>query len=375
MAKVKERKPDMKGWPLINKALYTYINLTRFPELPEKPAVGKNYEYHPEGAVCANGEPYHGCLRLGKENKLMIAFSGGGVSFDEYTAARPNTVGNSGQTFYSQEVFFADIVMKLGTYGRSRQNPFRDWSILFVPYATGDFHCGTNDFPYTDLNGKPAILHHHGYKNYRALLSKIKELVPNPEQIIVTGFSAGAFATSLLTDDVCGEFPDCGDVTAIVDSAIMRREWRSVAENVWKAPKEISDRLTGDEIVTDSLLALHEKRPEVKIMYCCSKRDAALTQFVGYLQENGNWKPTARTGDIFQRDLKELTETLSERIPNLAVFIFDTPDKSSGDANLTVHCICGSGAAFTTKADGVKCVDWMVSGVNGKPLKLGLGNL
>ena len=32
----------------------------------------------------------------------------------------------------------------------------------------------------------------------------------------------------------------------------------------------IAARLTGDEIVSDSLLALHKNHPEIKIMYCCS---------------------------------------------------------------------------------------------------------
>ena len=99
MAKHKQEKMDKRGWPLFMKLLGTYIELTRFPELPAKPKLNTNYEYWPEGAVCANGKPYHGCIRLGSENKLMICFSGGGVSVDEYTAARPQAVGGKGQMF------------------------------------------------------------------------------------------------------------------------------------------------------------------------------------------------------------------------------------------------------------------------------------
>ena len=87
MAKRKTHKEDRHGWPLFNRLLADYIELTRFPELPERPKQGKNYEYWPEGALCANGNPYHGCIRLGSTNKLMIGFSGGGVSVDEHTAA------------------------------------------------------------------------------------------------------------------------------------------------------------------------------------------------------------------------------------------------------------------------------------------------
>ena len=99
MAKRKTHKEDRRGWPLFNRLLADYIELTRFPELPEHPKQGKNYEYWPEGALCANGNPYHGCVRLGSANKLMIGFSGGGVSVDEHTAARPQRVGGKGEMF------------------------------------------------------------------------------------------------------------------------------------------------------------------------------------------------------------------------------------------------------------------------------------
>lgn len=374
MTKRKTYKEDRSGWPLFNRILADYIELTRFPELPESPKLGNNYEYWPDGALCANGNPYHGCIRLGNSNKLMIGFSGGGVSVDEYTAARPQRIGGKGEMFYSDDVRFGDIIPRIGTFGRSKKNPFRDWNLLFVPYATGDFHCGTGDFPYADLNGDPAVLHHHGYTNFQMLLTKIKELVPSPDQILVTGFSAGAFATSLLTDAVAAAFPECRDITACVDSAMMHCDWQRVARDVWKAPKEISDRLTGTEIVTDSLLALHEKHPDIKILYCCSARDAALTQMETYL-ENGRWIPDRDDGIRFQEKLKEMLDSLQKSIPDMSIFIFDTPDKNSKASGLTVHCLCGSGAAFTTVSDGVTCSDWMIRGVNGEVLKLGLDKL
>ena len=351
MAKRKTHKEDRKGWPLFNRILADYIELTRFPELPESPKQGKNYEYWPEGALCANGNPYHGCIRLGSANKLMIGFSGGGVSVDEHTAARPQRVGGQGEMFYSDDVRFGDIIPRIGTFGQSKKNPFREWNLLFVPYATGDFHCGTGDFPYTDLHGKPAVLHHHGYTNFQLLLKKIKELVPNPDQILVTGFSAGAFATSLLTDAVAAAFPKCRDITACVDSAMMHYDWQRVAREVWKAPEEITARLTGNEIVSDSLLALHRNHPEIRMI------------------------PDKAAGVSFQRKLKEMLELLQNEIPDLSTFLFDTPDKNSKDANLTVHCLCGSNAAFSTVVDGVNCADWMMRGVSGEVLKLGLGLL
>ena len=96
------------------------------------------------------------------ENKLMLSFCGGGVSFSEFTAARPNRMGTKEkQVYYALEAEPADLLLRTGTNGRSKKNPFRDWTVVVLPYTTGDFHCGQNDFPYTDLNGKSAVLHHH----------------------------------------------------------------------------------------------------------------------------------------------------------------------------------------------------------------------
>ncbi len=376
MSKRKIDHPDIKQWARKDRLLYRIMNPLRFPEMPENPKRNKNYEYWPEGAVTAEGLPTYGCLRLGTENKLIISFCGGGVSFDEFTAARPNKLGTKEkQVFYAVEAEAADLVLRIGTNGRSKKNPFRDWSILLLPYTTGDFHCGQKDFPYMDLNGKPAILHHRGYDNYRKLLSKIREFVPNPEKLIITGFSAGAFGTALLADDVCGEFPDCRDVTVICDSAMMHHDWQRIAREVWGAPEEICRRLTGTEIVTDSLLALHEKRPDVKIMFCCSTRDNALTQYVGFLEENGNWTPAKETGDRFQKHLADMADTLIRHIPDVGLFYFFLPDKNFTEAGLSTHCICASGAAFTVKEDGVSVAEWMQRGVNGEMLKLGLRHL
>ncbi|MBR2161236.1 MAG: hypothetical protein IJ924_02385, partial [Bacteroidaceae bacterium] len=73
--------------------------LEEFPQLVETPKLGKWYEVTPDGLLCANGDPYHALFRKGKENKLIVYFFGGGVSVDEYTAARGFSVSDEG--FYS----------------------------------------------------------------------------------------------------------------------------------------------------------------------------------------------------------------------------------------------------------------------------------
>ena len=90
--------------------------------------------------------------------------------------------------------------------------------------------------------------------------------------------------------------------------------------------------------------------------------------------DGGSKASPSRQNKSIQRKKLPL-ELLQKEIPDLSIFLFDTPDKNSKDANLTVHCLCGSNAAFTTVVDGVSCADWMMRGVSGEVLKLGFGLL
>ena len=77
---------------LITKLLVSALKLTRFPNLPQNPRNGKWYGIPLNGCVSSDGEAVHAGMRLGSENKLVILLFGGGVSWNEFMAARPNSI-------------------------------------------------------------------------------------------------------------------------------------------------------------------------------------------------------------------------------------------------------------------------------------------
>ncbi len=372
-------KNDMKfaRLPDAIKDMARYYLTFQYQELPEDPEDGQWYEYTPQGLLCSNDEPYHACIKKGKENKLCIIFCGGGVSINGYTAARPSSIFNAPGTvgYYADDVYIVgDLSARFGIVSNEANNPIKDWSVLVIPYATGDFHAGQNDFEYTATDGKKKILRHHGYINYRTLLKKAKEFCPMPEQILVTGFSAGAFATALLTDDVMDYFPECTNVVCCVDSALLLyADWKETAETVWKTPKTISDRLHTDNITLDSLIALHKKQKEkVKILFMCSTRDAELTRYQSFL-DGGKLGVTKEKGDLFTQHLREMCENLEREIPTSGYFIFNTPLTEGVDkeAQLTQHCIITATSIFTIKTDGYRAIDWLATCLSGDTLRVG----
>ena len=210
----------------------------RFPEIQEKPEVGKWYRISPQGCVTSTGTSWHADYRHGRENRLIVQFGGGGVSWSEYMAARPNRLvqGKEPQFYFPDTSWVADAQVNQGLCLQREDNPFSGWSVLVLPYSSGDFHCGTGDFPYTALDGARKTLHHHGYTNFQAAMEEVRRVMPDPGKILVCGESAGGFGTALLTDAVMGIYPDCGDVTCCVDSSLaLKKDW-DAALKVWGAP-------------------------------------------------------------------------------------------------------------------------------------------
>lgn len=121
-----------------------------------------------------------------------------------------------------------------GISSGGKENLFRDWTILVCPYSTGDFHTGTGEYPYTDDSGNQKVLYHNGYLNYSLFLDEALKYVGAPDTLLVTGFSAGGFAVSLLADDVISRFPSVSNATVAVDSSLLLMDnWHDVAANIW----------------------------------------------------------------------------------------------------------------------------------------------
>ena len=69
-------------------ALFNRMIGGQYDKLEGAAETGKWYEVDTPGAVSADGTVWHGFMKKGSENKVIVCFFGGGVSPDEYTAAR-----------------------------------------------------------------------------------------------------------------------------------------------------------------------------------------------------------------------------------------------------------------------------------------------
>ena len=354
-----------------------YLLEHQFPVLEGEPETGQWYRLLVPGALCSGGLPYWGFLRKGTEPGLIVYFSGGGVSLNAYTAARPNKYSGPGvETFYfdGEALPFIDLAVNRGLFDHSPDNPFRNWSCIFVSYTTGDFHVGNGDYTYTAPDGSPAVLHHHGYRNYRGLMGQALKFISAPTKLLITGGSAGAFGASALAADVMDYFPGCRDVTCCPDSSmLLYTEWQKVAKHVWQADERIWKPLHSPNICLDWLRALYaEKGNGVRYLYMCSIRDSMLAMYQHYI-DYGTLELTREQSLQFEKDLREMVDTLKTEIPGMGIFLLNTPDPGIDPELLgTQHTFLLAPEFFQPIKNGVSLRDWLWDAVNGTVSSVGM---
>lgn len=353
-----------------------------FPLMPEKPEIGQIYRIYPEGCVSGNGTDYHGLVRIGKNpKKLLIFFNGGGVSYDEYSVARPTNAFSmhmEGGYYSNDGEWIGDYFLREGMGAKREDNPFLEWSMIEILYCNGDFHCGDGEFPYTALDGTRRRMPYHGYRNAMAVIELAKQYLKEagkPQEILIAGSSAGGFGVSLLADDVIQAFPGCPNITCAVDSSLLLCDrWQTIAKEVWHSPEHIWKRLTGENLVLDSYTALYQKYGDrLHYLFLSSVRDALLAEAQNGLDRKG-LTVDMESGIRYQENLKIMCRKLQENIPEIGIYIFTGPMDAPGfdEYKLTLHCALNNHYVFDYDEVGKTPGEWILNAMQGNVERLGL---
>jgi hypothetical protein len=143
--------------------------------------LGETYE-----PQCMQGDAYRYFAKRGSVNKLLMYYQGGGACWDNLTCGGTALTGAICKTSTEDDdpnAFdsgFADLT--------NPDNPFRDWNMVMVSYCTCDIHFGDATQDYGDVT-----VQHKGYHNSKVAEKWAREHFLNPEEVFVTGSSAGAY--------------------------------------------------------------------------------------------------------------------------------------------------------------------------------------
>ncbi len=167
--------------------------------------------------------------KKGKSKNLAVFFEGGGACWDNLTCTFPiddrvtqlnQYLGLPPQSEIPQ--FFVpaiDANTNPNNYegifnSNDPRNPIKDWTIVYIPYCTGDLHTGstTKDYynarsavlppeligllPPLDSAPTPITIQHRGFDNFMVVLDWMKKNVEKPNNVLVTGSSAGGYGAT-----------------------------------------------------------------------------------------------------------------------------------------------------------------------------------
>jgi hypothetical protein len=166
----------------------------------------------PDGSAPLGFSPgssdYYFFVRQGNPNRILIALDGGGACWNAATCIGSPLTGNSTYTVELDETA-EGLGQGQGLLDISNtENPYKNYTQVFVPYCSGDIHWGSKDVTYTfnsPVGPIPWEIRHRGSDNVLSVLNWLKTQgrkeykidFARAKDVTVTGLSAGGYGATL----------------------------------------------------------------------------------------------------------------------------------------------------------------------------------
>lgn len=295
---------------------------------------------------CARGEDFSFFFFPGTTNKIVIDYIGGGACWNALTCAEENpTFVDSIE--YIREHQRAGLH---GVYDKSRHdNPVRDWHHVVIPYCTGDIHWGNNDIVYTKQNGESFTINHRGAVNAKSVFNWVKEHFTNPEKILITGCSAGAYG-SIYWLPYFREYFNTSSIYQIADSGagVVPKDFFKQSFINWQATKEAAtwipeinpEEINWQNITLEDIYSSTGKYyPEIFFSQYSSAHDVVQKFFYEIMGGNP---------DQWHHRLSSNFNNLNNSMNNFTFF------RAPGES----HCILPYDTFYTNSNNGTLFIDW-----------------
>ena len=198
-------------------------------------------------STCDDGTPTGFAVNPKDTSDLFIFFEGGGACWDYLTCV----VAQSATTGPVQAAQWATRAQNLPQpFDRTRDsNPFRNATMVYIPYCTGDLHVGDKVMNY--MSGSTTKTYNHkGLPDTIAFLSRVASTWKNPTRVVVSGSSAGGYGAALTYDLARRSFPDArmylvDDAGPLLEGSAVSDSLRSAWISSWNIGGFIDDLCTG----------------------------------------------------------------------------------------------------------------------------------
>ncbi len=350
------------------------------PVMPEEPEKYIWYRIPIDDGMAGDGSGYHIYVRYGADmDRLCIFFSGGGVAWNEKMAKKPVTGGRVAawkpNYYWNNLRPFTQIMnINVGITDTREQNPFYDWNMAVITYATGDFHLGSNVFLYSDDDGIRRTLHFVGHDNFRLAMERISHYFKDPQKLLLAGDSAGAFATPALAPEVIEDYyPNAKDVTLFSDSALLLRAgWKETIREMWGAPSAIYNSVHSSNITADWYEDMTKRYGDrCRYLYASSIHDYLLSAFINE-EESGEYYTDEATQKKYADSLKIMCERMASYDEPVRFFIYDYRMPVIFGRGGTIHTAVRSPHFYLKNREGLSMSQWLFDAVEGRCYDVGL---
>ena len=298
--------------------------------------------------TCSDGSPYSFFVRQGDPNKLLVYFQGGGACWfrqncdPQMSPSYSIQVGNIDRANFG--IFNLD----------NPDNPFKDHTTVFAPYCTADVHMGASDtvYPPVEEGQTDLVIRHQGRANVEAVLQWTYEHVPSPQNIFVTGSSAGAIPSPLYTALIADHYVNAR-IAQLGDGAggYRRTNNDSRPDEQWGTFDFITQEqgfanLRPETMTYESLyIAAAQAQPDITFAEYDAAEDAVQKRFLSM---------SGQKDVALQQAIEANHADIRREVGNFSSYI------AGGDS----HTILGRPEFYTLASNGVAIRDWVAALAN-----------
>lgn len=292
---------------------------------------------------CAFDTPFRFFFHQGSDpDVLLVYFQGGGACW--------NWVSCSGM--FDTSVSETELQDFRGIFDFSNaQNPFRNASVLFVPYCTGDVHVGDATVAYGEPAWNSPPVRHNGWNNVSAVRAWAERNIKTPRTLVVAGASAGSYGAVFHSPSFARLYPSA-TLVVIGDSGVpLLHDYGPILDAWGAGPRLRSEWASGGYGAASpvTLEKAHERiaelRPDAMITHITAADDAVQKAFFIF-----SGSPDARRVSF------ELLDMLHKRIARFRAFVVAGSD----------HGLMRTDQFYTYQSGGTRLVEWIRDLITGK---------
>ena len=305
--------------------------------------------------ACADGSEFAFWERRADPDKVVIYLDGGGVCVDAESCAFTGTAGESDYYNWSLEgedpAFPGGGILDLDR----ADNPFADYSFIYVASCTGDADLGDVTREYSpDLT-----VQHNGFVNGTAALSYLAEHYADAAQVVVVGNTGGSVAAPVYGGLVADLVPDA-QVTVF-----------GAGSGAFPDDPDFNAEILGD------LWGVYDNMPDWEVNEGLSARDWGIPRFWIQAGLHDPGIQMARFDFAFDPNAARAVEWMGGDPSNYSALI-DANEAAIEAAGVTEHSYTAPGEGhrileldtfYEMKVNGVRLVDWVDALLTGEPLR------